>query len=285
MTNRSSLPPAMGAIRHLLMLDKGIIVGTLMVLSIGILAACVPYMDLPHFNSMEFPRLSPPLSKNILGTDHLGRDILTRVLWGARISLMIGLCAAGLASAIGILLGSIAGYFRGRVGAIIDSLINVFQVIPAFFLALVFLAVFGSSIYLLMLVIAITTWPMIARIMRAQVMSVKERLFVEAAKAIGCGDTRILFKHVIPHALPPALAYTILEIGAAIMMEAGLSYLGLGDPNYPSWGRMIYEGQPYIVSAPWISLIPGAFLVYIIVGINLVGNGLLKVITPKLARR
>lgn len=285
MASRSSLLSIMRAVYRSLTLDRGIIAGTLMVLSIGVLAVCVPYMGLPHFNSMEFPRLSPPSSRNVLGTDHLGRDVLTRVLWGARISLMIGLCAAGLASVIGVLLGSISGYFRGRVGTAIDSLINIFQVVPAFFLALVFLVVFGSSIYLLMLVIAITTWPMIARIMRAQVMSVKERLFVEAAKAIGCGDARILFKHVVPHALPPALAYTILEIGAAIMMEAGLSYLGLGDPNYPSWGRMIYEGQPYIVSAPWISLIPGAFLVYIVVGINLVGNGLLKVVTPKLARR
>jgi len=256
-----------------------------MLFTIGVLAICVPYMGLPYFNSMEFPRLTPPSSRNIFGTDHLGRDMLTRVLWGARVSLMIGLCAAGLASVIGIVLGSISGYFRSRVGTAIDSLINVFQVIPAFFLALVFLVVFGSSIYLLVVVIAVTTWPMIARIMRAQVMSVKERLFVEAAKAIGCGDLRILFKHVVPHAIPPALAYTILEIGAAIIMEAGLSYLGLGDPNYPSWGRIIYEGQPYIISAPWISLVPGAFLVYTIVSVNLVGNGLLKVITPKLAQR
>ncbi|MEM3983156.1 MAG: ABC transporter permease [Sulfolobales archaeon] len=260
-------------------------VGLAMLLTLGILAICVPYMGLPYFNSMEFPRLTPPTPKNVFGTDHLGRDMLTRVLWGARVSLMIGLCAAGLASVIGIILGSISGYFRGRVGTVIDSLINVFQVIPAFFLALVFLVVFGSSMYLLVVVIAVTTWPMIARIMRAQVMSVKERLFVEAAKAVGCGDLRILFKHVVPHAIPPALAYSILEIGAAIIMEAGLSYLGLGDPNYPSWGRIIYEGQPYIISAPWISLVPGAFLVYTIVSINLIGNGLLKVIAPKLAQR
>jgi len=260
-------------------------VGLAMLLTLGILALCVPYMGLPYFNSMEFPRLAPPSPKNVFGTDHLGRDMLTRVLWGARVSLMIGLCAAGLASVIGIILGSISGYFRGRVGTVIDSLINVFQVIPAFFLALVFLVVFGSSMYLLVVVIAVTTWPMIARIMRAQVMSVKERLFVEAAKAVGCGDLRVLFKHVVPHAIPPAIAYSILEIGAAIIMEAGLSYLGLGDPNYPSWGRIIYEGQPYIISAPWISLVPGAFLVYTIVSINLIGNGLLKVIAPKLAQR
>jgi len=133
------------------------------------------------------------------------------------------------------------------------------------------------------LAITVTTWPMIARIMRAQVMSVKERLFVEAARAIGAGNLRILFKHVIPHALPPALAYTILEIGAAIMMEAGLSYLGLGDPNYPSWGRMIYEGQVYVISAPWISLIPGAFVVYTLTGINLLGNGLMRVLVPRRA--
>lgn len=271
--------------RRVIASDKGIIAGLVMIFSVSILAVYVPYMGLPHFNSMNFPRLSPPSSRNILGTDHLGRDMLTRVLWGARVSLMIGVCAAGLASIIGILLGSISGYFRSKVGTVIDSLTNIFQVIPAFFLALVFLVVFGSSLYLLMLVIAVTTWPMIARLMRAQVMSVKERLFVEAAKAVGCRDLRILFKHVVPHAIPPALAYTILEIGAAIIMEAGLSYLGLGDPNYPSWGRIIYEGQPYIISAPWISLVPGAFLVYTIVGINLIGNGLLKIVSPKLVQR
>jgi peptide/nickel transport system permease protein len=265
--------------------DRSVVAGIVMLSFIGLLAVLVPYLNVPYFNSMDFPRFSPPSPKNPLGTDHLGRDMLARVLWGARVSLAIGICAAGLASIIGIVLGSVSGYFRGRVGAVIDGLINVFQVIPAFFLALVLLVIFGSSLYLLMLVIAVTTWPMIARIMRAQVLSVKERLFVEAAKAIGCGDIHILFKHVIPHAIPPALAYTILEIGSAIMMEAGLSYLGLGDPNYPSWGRMIYEGQPYIVSAPWISLIPGVFLVYTVIGVNLVGNGLLKIFNPKLAQR
>jgi len=259
------------------------IAGLVMVSSIAILAATVPYLNLPHFNSMEFPRLIPPSYRNPFGTDHLGRDIFTRVLWGARISLMIGFCAAGLASLIGIALGSISGYFRGRVGMVIDAIIDIFQVIPAFFLALILLVIFGSSIYLLIIAITVTTWPMIARIMRAQVMSVKERLFVEAARAIGAGNLRILFKHVIPHALPPALAYTILEIGAAIMMEAGLSYLGLGDPNYPSWGRMIYEGQVYVISAPWISLIPGAFVVYTLTGINLLGNGLMSVLVPRRA--
>lgn len=270
---------------RLIIRDKSVVVGMIMLLFIGLLAVLAPYMNIPYFNSMVFPRFSPPSPTNPLGTDHLGRDMLARVLWGARVSLAIGICAAGLASVIGIVLGAVSGYFRGRVGTVIDGAINVFQVIPAFFLALVLLVIFGSSMYLLMLVIAITTWPMIARIMRAQVLSVKERLFIESARAIGCGDLHILFKHVIPHAIPPALAYTILEIGAAIMMEAGLSYLGLGDPNYPSWGRMIYEGQPYIVSAPWISLIPGAFLVYTIVGVNLVGNGLLRIVNPKLAQR
>lgn len=265
--------------------SRDTIAGLIMVGSIATLAVAVPYLNLPHFNSMEFPRLTPPSYRNPFGTDHLGRDIFTRVLWGARVSLMIGFCAAGLASLIGIVLGSISGYFRGRVGMVIDAVIDVFQVIPAFFLALVLLVIFGSSIYLLIIAITATTWPMVARIMRAQVMSVKERPFVEAARAIGAGNLRILFKHVIPHALPPALAYTILEIGAAIMMEAGLSYLGLGDPNYPSWGRMIYEGQVYVVSAPWISLVPGAFVVYTLIGINLLGNGLLRILVPKRAIR
>ncbi|PUA31376.1 MAG: peptide transporter [Zestosphaera tikiterensis] len=262
--------------------DRYGLVGFAMLLSIIIIALLVPYLPIPYFNAMEYPLLSPPNTMNIFGTDNLGRDVFSRTLWGARTSLAVGFISAGLSSIIGILLGSLAGYFRGKVDDIISAITNIFLTIPAFFLSLVLLAIFGSSIYLIMLVIGLTTWPTTARVMRAQVLSVKERTFVEAAKAIGASDFRILFTHVIPHALPPAIAYTILQVGSAIMIEAGLSYLGLGDPNYPSWGRMIYEGQTYIMSAPWISLIPGMFLVYTVLSVNFLGNSLLKILSPKL---
>ena len=256
--------------------------GFVMIVSMILVAFLVPYLPIPYFNAMEFPRMHPPSLQYPFGTDNLGRDMLARTLWGARTSLMVGFAAAGLSSLIGIVLGSLAGYFGGRVDAVINGITNVFLVIPAFFLALVLLAIFGSSIYLIMLAIGVTTWPITARIMRAQVMSTKERLFIEAARAVGAGNLYILIKHVIPHALPPALAYMVLQVGSAIIIEAGLSYLGLGDPNFPSWGRMIYEGQPYITSAPWISLVPGAFLVYTVLGINFLGNALLKLLAPKL---
>jgi len=262
--------------------DRYGVTGLLMLATISILAALAPCLPIPYFNSMDFPRMLPPSPQHPFGTDHLGRDMLSRVLWGARTSLMVGIAAAGISSLIGIILGSLAGYFGGRIDEVVSGVTNIFLVIPTFFLALILLALFGSSIYLVMIAIGVTTWPTTARVMRAQVLSAKERLFVEAARAVGATDLYILFRLVVPSALPPALAYTILQVGSAIMIEAGLSYLGLGDPNFPSWGRMIYEGQIYITTAPWIALIPGAFLVYTVLGINFLGYSLLKLLTPKL---
>jgi len=153
---------------------------------------------------------------------------------------------------------------------------------PTFFLVLFIIAVFGSNILYEMIVIGLTTWPATARIMRAQVLSVKEAPFVEASRAAGAGSWRILFRHVVPNAIYPAIANTILLIGNAIMIEAALSYLGLGDPNMPSWGRIIYEGQPYVVSAWWISFFPGLFLVITVLSINFIGDALMRIYTPRL---
>jgi len=257
----------------------GITILSIMII-IGVLA---PYLPLPDFNATIFHRFIPPSPDHPLGTDYLGRDLLSRVIWGARISLLAGFVAAGIASVIGIILGTIAGYYGGAVDIIISRIIEIFFVIPTFFIALTLAAIYGSNIYLLMIIIGVTTWPVTARIMRAQVMIVKEFLYIEAAKAVGANDLRIIIRHILPVAIQPAIANSILLVGNAIMIEAGLSYLGLGDPNYPSWGRLIYEGQPYISTAWWISVFPGIFLVATVLGLNFLGDALYRILTPRIS--
>ncbi|MGB9729897.1 MAG: ABC transporter permease [Thermoprotei archaeon] len=262
--------------------DKYGFIGLLILAIITGLGVIAPYLPIPDYNSIEFPRLMPPSEQHIFGTDYLGRDILSRTIWGARISLSVGIVAAGIASMIGIILGTIAGYYSGFLDNIISRFTDIFLVIPGFFLALTIVAIYGSNLYLIMIIIGLTTWPATARIMRAQVMQVKEFLYVEAVKALGASNTRILIKHIIPGAIQPAIANTILQIGNAIIIEAGLSYLGLGDPNFPSWGRIIYEGQPYIASAWWSTLFPGIFLVLTVLGLSFIGDSLNRILTPKI---
>lgn len=170
----------------------------------------------------------------------------------------------------------------GLIDSVISRIMDVFFVIPIFSIALTLVAIYGSNIYLIMLIIGATTRPTTARIMRAQVYVVREHPCVEAVKALGAGDLRIMIRHVLPASIPPAIANTILLVGNAIIIEAGLSYLGLGDPNMPSWGRIIYEGQPYVVSAWWISLFPGVFLVITVLGLNFLGDSLYRIFTPRI---
>lgn len=252
---------------------------TLVMIFLGVAA---PYLPLPDYNYIGFGALLPPSMDHPLGTDHLGRDVLSRVVWGARISLMIGFMAAGIAALIGIFLGTLAGYYGGLLDALISRVVEIFFVIPTFFLALTLAAIYGSNIYLLMLIIGLTTWPTTARIMRAQVMLVKELPYVEAIRALGSSNARIIFKHVIPASIQPAIANTILQVSNAIVIEAGLSYLGLGDPNYPSWGRIIYEGQSRIISAWWISVFPGIFLLITVLGLNFLGDSLYRILSPRI---
>jgi peptide/nickel transport system permease protein len=264
--------------------DRYGLAGLAILLSIATLGALAPLLPLPDFNAIIFPRFSPPSLEHPFGTDHLGRDVLSRVIWGARTSLLVGIVAAGIASLIGIVVGTVAGYYGGIVDAVLSRVMDIFFLIPAFFMALLLVSIYGSNIYLIMLVIGVTTWPAVARIMRAQVLVAKELPYVEAARAIGAGDLWIILRHVIPASIQPAIANSILLIANAIMSEAGLSYLGLGDPNYPSWGRLIYEGQPYISSAWWISIFPGLLLTITVLGLNFLGDALYRVLSPRLRK-
>ena len=217
-----------------------------------------------------------------LGTDKLGRDILSQMLWGAQTSLKIGFIAALIAAVVGTLIGGIAGYFGGRVDKVIVEFINIFVMTPSFFLILIIVAMFGSRMIYVMIVIGLTSWPGNARLMRAQAISLRNRTFSTSCQAMGESRLSIMFRHIIPNGIFPIVANTTMQISGAILTEAGLSFLGLGDPNIVSWGQMISSGKSLLTKAPWVAIIPGVAVVLNVLAFFLIGDGLNRVIAPKM---
>jgi len=227
-------------------------------------------------------RVAPGVNGHLLGTDALGHDILSQLLFGARTSLRIGIVAALIAGTIGTLIGGIAGFFGGKVDKFIVEFINIFVMTPSFFLILIVVAMFGSSMKYVMIVIGLTSWPGNARLMRAQAISLRNRTFVKSCQAMGEGRLSIMFRHIIPNGIFPIIANTTMRVSGAILMESGLSFLGLGDPNVISWGQMISSGKAYLTNAPWISVVPGLAVVLTVLTFFLIGDGLNRVIAPKM---
>lgn len=225
--------------------------------------------------------LRPGQDGYLLGTDHLGRDMLAQVVYGARVSLVIGLVAASISLVVGILIGSIAGYCGGWVDMVLSRLTDMFLIIPAFFLIIVVVATLGSGIGYVMVVIGLTAWPASARLMRAQTLALRERTFVQALRALGESGPRILARHIIPNGIQPLIANASLDIASAILIEAGLSFIGLGDPNKATWGRMIFDGRTTITTAWWVSVIPGIAIIFTVLGFYLVGDGISYVLNPR----
>jgi peptide/nickel transport system permease protein len=252
----------------------------------------------------------PPSSSFLLGTDDLGRDVLVRLLYGSRISLPVGIAAMLAAVAFGIVIGLYSGYYGGWVDVVLMRFTDIMMAVPALLLAMaltglmkggvgrtVSLSLPGLSAPLfefkfergmlgIILVIAIVSWTGIARVVRGQMLALKERAFVEAARAIGCSNTRILWRHLMPNVLPAIIVLCAMSTAGAIGLEAGLSYLGLGvPPPAPSWGTMISDGLPYFTVAPWLVLAPGFAIVLAVLGFNLLGQGLQDVLDPYHKRR
>ena len=224
---------------------------------------------------------APGQDGHILGTNNLGQDILSMLIYGVRTSLAVALVSALISAAIGILVGGIAGFFGGKIDAVVSEIINIFMMIPTFFLILLVIALFGSSITNVMICIGLTTWPSNARLMRAQALSLRQRTFVNAARAMGESRLQILFKYIIPNGVFPVIANTTLGMSGAILTEAGLSFLGLGDPSIISWGQMIYSGKSYITTAWWISVFAGMMIVVTVLTFYLLGDGLNHVLDPR----
>ncbi len=227
--------------------------------------------------------LSPPSASHIFGTDDLGRDVFSRMIYGSRVSLQVGFVAVGIAVLIGILIGAVAGYYGGWVDSILMRFVDIMLTIPTLFLILAVIALVTPSIIVIMVVIGVTSWMGISRLVRAEFLTLKERDFVLAARSIGASDVRIIFKHILPNALAPVLVTATFRIAGAILLESGLSFLGLGiQPPTPSWGNILTLGKDNITIAWWLSFYPGIAILIAALSYNLVGEGLRDALDPRL---
>lgn len=226
-----------------------------------------------------------PFDRYLLGTDMLGRDVAAGVAHGARTSLLIGVLATSIAIAIGTLVGGVAGYFGGRVDDALMRLTEIFQTIPSFIFAIVLVAILSPSLQSIVIAIAVVSWPATARLVRGEVLSLREREFVQACIALGMGDAKVLFRQILPNCLSPLIVTGSLSVATAILLESALSFLGLGDPNIMSWGFMIGAGRAVLRDAWWLCAIPGALILMTVLAINLVGEGINDALNPRLRNR
>jgi len=220
----------------------------------------------------------------LLGTDQVGRDIAAQILHGARVSLAIGLVATGIAAFIGLVLGAVAGFYGGWVDDVLMRVTEAFQILPNFLLLLVLVAVFGSNIYTVVLSIGVVSWPAVARLTRSEFLSLRNREFVLAARSLGVGDLKLIFREILPNALPPVIVYASVIMAVAILLESALAFLNLSDPNVPSWGNLIGAGRSVIRVQWYVSAIPGAVILFTVLAISLVGQGLNDALNPRLHR-
>lgn len=252
-----------------------------------ILAVISPYVAPYSYETMILPdRLQPPNTKHLLGTDNFGRDILSRMLYGARVSLIVGLGGVAIATSIGVLLGAMAGFYSKWIDEIIMRIMDVMLAFPYIILAVALMAMVGPSLRNVILVIGITRTPRFARVTRGSVLALKEMDFVTAARALGQREWRILARHILPNCLTPIVIMASLSVATAILTESALSFLGLGiRPPQASWGTMIADGRRFMLDAPWIATLPGIAISLTILGYNLFGDGLRDALDPKLRGR
>lgn len=223
-----------------------------------------------------------PSWQHWMGTDGLGRDVLSRMLYGGRISLLVGLVAVGISTVIGIILGAIAGYYRGWVDTFIMRLVDVMLSIPSFFLILAVIAFLTPSIYNVMIVIGLTSWMGVTRLVRAEFLSLSNREFIQASRALGAKDARLIFTHLLPNSLSPIIVSSVLGVAGAVLLESSLSFLGLGvQAPQASWGNILTDGKDYIQFAWWLSLFPGLAILVTVLGYNLLGEGLRAALDPR----
>lgn len=229
--------------------------------------------------------LLPPSAEHWLGTDEFGRDLYSRMLYGARVSLWVGFVSVGISLCIGLVLGLLAGWFRGLIDECVMRFVDVMLCFPSFFLILAVIAFLEPSLFNIMIVIGLTSWMGVARLVRAETLSLRERDFVAAARLSGAGTVRILLRHILPNAIAPVLVSATLGVAGAILLESSLSFLGIGvQYPFPSWGNILIEGKQTLGVAWWLSLFPGLAILFIVLGYNLLGEGLRDLLDPRTAR-
>jgi peptide/nickel transport system permease protein len=264
--------------------NKLAVAGGIIVMALFIVAAFAPLISPYNPNDIDRSQiLEQPSFKHPLGTDDLGRDILSRMIWGSRISLSVGFVAVGIATVIGMILGALSGYYGGWTERIVMRFIDIMLSIPTFFLILAVIAFIGPSIWNIMIIIGLTSWMGVARLVRAEFLSLKEREYVLAAKAVGSSDIRIIFRHIMLNSMAPVLVSAVLGVAGAVLVESALSFLGIGvQPPTPSWGNILTLGKDNIQIAWWLSVFPGLAILITVLGYNLLGEGIRDSIDPRL---
>jgi peptide/nickel transport system permease protein len=259
------------------------VIGGLLVLGVFVLAICAPWIS-PHDPARIDVKsiLLGPSMQHPFGTDELGRDVLSRMIYGSRVSLEVGFVAIGIATLIGIIIGAISGYYGGFIDAVFMRFVDIMLSIPTIFLVLAVIAILEPNIINIMIVIGLTSWMEPARLVRAEFISVKEREFVTAARALGATDGRIIFRHILPNGLSPILVSATMGVGGAILVESALSFLGIGvQPPTPSWGSLLSSGKDNIEIAWWLSAFPGLAILVTVLGYNLLGEGIRDALDPR----
>jgi peptide/nickel transport system permease protein len=266
--------------------NRTAVAGLIVILALYMVALLTPLIspfDPALQGDLITERLTGLSATHPLGTDQFARDVLSRLLYGARISLLIGFVAVGISVTVGTVLGAVAGFLGGVVDMVIMRFVDMVISFPTLVLLITIIALFEPSIFLIIAVLGLTLWPGTARIVRGEVLSLREREFVQAATALGFSKTRIILRHLIPNALGPVIVAATLGIGNTIVMEAGLSFLGLGvQPPTPSWGTMVADGRNVLLTAWWLSTFPGLAIVFTVLSFNLVGDGLRDALDPRL---
>lgn len=277
--------PTVEALR-LFLRNPAAVIGLLLLAIVFVVSIAGPWiLGADPFEIRGAPMTPPMTDEFLLGTDYLGRDVFTTLVYGGRATLLVGAVAALLAVVIGVAVGSIAGYYGGRVDAALMRITEFFQVLPALLFAMVVVALFQPSLTSVTLAIGVVSWTSTARLARAEFLRLRELEFVRAERAIGARDARLIWKVILPNALPPLVVAATLAVGAAILFEAGLAFLGLTDPNRMSWGLMIGSSRPYVLTSWWAVAFPGAAIFVTVLAVSLIGDGLNDALNPRLRER
>ncbi len=261
------------------------IIGGVIIVLFLLIALLAPLLAPQPPNALSLKdALTPPCREYTLGTDEFGRSILSRIIFGARVSLNIALIASAVALGIGVPLGALAGYYGGWFDSIVQGLVDLTWAFPTILAALAIMFILGTGLHSVMIAVGVVYWAGYARITRGQFLALREEEYVQAARAVGASNLRIIWRHLLPNSLAPLLVQLSLGMGQVILIEASLSFLGLGaQPPTPSWGAMLSNGRAYLLAAPWLTLFPGLAIMLVVLGFNLMGDGLRDALDPRLS--